>query len=600
MTLQLRTNREGMVLVLVIIVMLVAAAVVSGAAVIGMNSWTIMQHEERQSVMQAAADGGLEEGRARINGNMTLYPNTLYVALENSVPVYDASGNAIAGLRRSVYVGPTGISTGQYGMFGSVVSVVRDANGDQVIRRAEIMQQSFARFAFFTDVEGSIGFGGGDALFGPVHSNDDIVVYSSGATFHGPVTTARTMVNPGNATFTPSTLPPSGYQQGVPVIPMPTTAALTTLQNHAAAGGLSFTSSTAGAADEATMRLLFVAIDLNGDGDNTDGDEGFVRVYNCTSANSSCAAWVTAQIPPGQSDWRNSRNCGHFDPLRHGTATNFVDAVGHVNITTATSDDWLEAVTVNGTRRCFLGGADELWDGTFTPNDGTGSWLLWPGSVDARLVALNRADRNYLFPLSRGHNPTYRGVIHVNGKVAVSGALRGRVTLAATGNIIVADDLRYSVNVGTGTCSDILGLFSGNDVVIADNSLNSPTQPEGSGAYYSYDETRDEFLDAVIIGLNSFLAQDHASGSTSAEPCGAISWGRGCLFLNGGVIQRYRGAVGTTGGSGYLKRYSYDACAFSDPPPYFPTTGRFTRTRIFEVDPTGFNIAAYFRSLTPQ
>jgi hypothetical protein len=31
-----------------------------------------------------------------------------------------------------------------------------------------------------------------------------------------------------------------------------------------------------------------------------------------------------------------------------------------------------------------------------------------------------------------------------------------------------------------------------------------------------------------------------------------------------------------------------------DPPPYFPTTGRFARNRIFELDPRNFDVAAWF------
>jgi hypothetical protein len=52
--------------------------------------------------------------------------------------------------------------------------------------------------------------------------------------------------------------------------------------------------------------------------------------------------------------------------------------------------------------------------------------------------------------------------------------------------------------------------------------------------------------------------------------------------------------VGLVDGHGYVKRYSYNACAATDPPPYFPTTGRFVRNRIYELDPKGFNVASWF------
>ena len=52
-------------------------------------------------------------------------------------------------------------------------------------------------------------------------------------------------------------------------------------------------------------------------------------------------------------------------------------------------------------------------------------------------------------------------------------------------------------------------------------------------------------------------------------------------------------------GKGFLKRYTYDRCAVRNPPPYFPTTGKFTDNRYLELDPVGFNPNTYFLSLLP-
>lgn len=46
-----------------------------------------------------------------------------------------------------------------------------------------------------------------------------------------------------------------------------------------------------------------------------------------------------------------------------------------------------------------------------------------------------------------------------------------------------------------------------------------------------------------------------------------------------------------------MKSYTHDTCAFSAPPPYFPSTGHFFRGRYYGVDPTGFDINAYFDAL---
>jgi hypothetical protein len=340
---------------------------------------------------------------------------------------------------------------------------------------------------------------------------------------------------------------------------------------------------TNGSSGQATTRIEFVAIDLDGDGQVNGANEGFIRVYQ-----SNDAGWVTADVPAdyGTNRMRNSVNCGHM----HGDTLKALKDHG-----TSGADSWTNAVTGAG-RRCLLGGSDALFGG-FKANDGKGQWLAWPGAVSGLLGA--RPDAAYLFPITRQLNPNFKGVIYVQGKVVVSGVLRGRVTVAASGEIIIGDDLTYATDPGAGTCNDIMGLFSGTDVVVADNTVNAPIQATSSSTYYTFDETRDEFVQTVVLALSNFTVENYDTGPTSAEPCGTTSWGRGCLFLTGGIIQSTRGAVGTTSGTGYLKRYSYDACAFSDPPPYFPTTGVFARGRYFEVDPVGFNVANYYQMLTP-
>jgi hypothetical protein len=182
----------------------------------------------------------------------------------------------------------------------------------------------------------------------------------------------------------------------------------------------------------------------------------------------------------------------------------------------------------------------------------------------------------------------------------VSGVVRSRVTVAATGGIIVADDITYATNPAVGSCQDILGLFSGVDITVSDNAINAPLQATtSSSTYYTFDDTKDEFLHGVALALGIFTVENYDAGATNTERCETVNWGRGCLYLTGGIIQRTRGAVGTTGGTGNLKRYSYDACAYSDPPPYFPTNGHFARGRFFEVDPTGFDVGQYYALLAP-
>ena len=112
--------------------------------------------------------------RSAINGTTALYPDSLYNTIENGVAVTDASGATIPHVTRYSYVGPTGITSGQYGVFGSIVTVIEDEYGNQLVRRGEVVQESFAKYAYFTTVEGNIVFASGDQIWGPVHSNDRI------------------------------------------------------------------------------------------------------------------------------------------------------------------------------------------------------------------------------------------------------------------------------------------------------------------------------------------------------------------------------------------------------------------------------------------
>lgn len=578
-------GQEGFALVLTLLVVLAIGALVTGAVAVGSNQLLVSRYHQRMGILEAAAEEGVEYGRALINGDRTLYPDEGFNVLENGVSVLDANGVSVPGVRRWLYAGPSGVTSGQYGVFGSVVAVVRDDGGGVSIRRSQVFQESFARYAYFTDIEPSnISFGGGDQIWGPVHTNDDLKIYASGATFHSEARTAKRVVGAQYGTFM------RGYEEQVAPIPLPETAELNKLRAQAQAGGTHFTSSTAGSEGGARLRIEFVAIDLDGDG-RTDGeDEGFIRVYSSTNT-----GWVTAQLPTSGTGLRNSRNCGHYHP--NGT---FVTAADHPN---SGPDNWSAAVSNNG-RRCYLGGADSLTNGfqavTGAPFP-SGQWLPWNGPIDSRLLV--RPDAGYLHPITRALNPDFKGVIFVDGKVAISGRLRGRVTVAATDNIIFADDLTYVTDPGVGTCQDILGVFSGRNVVVADNTLNSPVQGGNGSNWFTYDDTSDEFFHAVVLALNVFSVENFADGATRAEPCEGSLFGRGCLYLTGGIIQRTRGAVGTLqspGGTGYLKRYSYDACAATNPPPYFPTTGRFARGQFYQVDPAGFEVETYFRLLTPE
>ncbi len=571
------SNERGIALLTVLLLSIALSALVLGAAMVSMNGGLIRRYGERLATVDDAAIAGLEEARSRLNGTSGLYPDTGYVTIESGVPVTNAIGDTLGGLTRWTYAGPSGVSSGQYGVFGSVISVVKDNQNVQVVRRLEINQESFAKYAYFTDIEpGNIWFGGGDQIFGPVHSNSQLKIHWTGARFRDEVKTASTVYLPGNGTFD------KGFEENVSRIELPPIAALTKLQAQATTGNTIFNGFGSGGFGQARTRVEFVAIDLNADGDVTDDDEGFIRVYQGAAGEED---FVVADRPGGSIT--NTVNCGDFQgphtPLFNTTASH---PGGGPHSKTASLN--------NASARCFLGGDPNLTNG-FVPNTANGSWLPWGGPIDARLLALRPVEAGYLHPITRALNPNYKGVIYVNGKVAVSGVVRGRVTVVSPSDIIIVDNVRQATDPSAGVCDDILGLVSVGNVIVADNLINAPVNVQGS-AYKTMRPVgnQDEFIHAIILALGIFTVQNYNTGPTNRESCETTLWGRGCLRVTGGLIQRTRGAVGTTAGTGNLKRYSYNQCALSDPPPYFPTTGHFARNRFYEIDPIGFNVGSWF------
>jgi hypothetical protein len=368
-------------------------------------------------------------------------------------------------------------------------------------------------------------------------------------------------------------------------IPMPVTQDLNHVREMAAAGGTSFSGDNAGDMNQASTRIEFVAIDLNNDGDTTDPEEGFFKVYQIHTTSSANLDWISGSI---DSDLRNNWNCGRW---HSGT---FVPAPDHpydgVSLDRSVNHDASD---------CFLGGDERITNG-FVVDDGRGAWLPWTGTRAAGLSG--RPDAGYLWPLARRLNVDFKGVISVTGSVGVSGVLRGNVTVVATEDIVILDDMIYATSPGAATCQDMLGLFAGDDVTVSHNLMNAAQRPWSGKNHRSYDDTGDEFLHMVILALDEFGAGDPGIGSKNDEYCEGNMGGRGCLFITGGIIQETRGIVayGPVGNRyGYTKRYSWDACAIEGPPPYFPTTGHFSKGQYYDIDPTGFSVSDYYRALTP-
>lgn len=621
-------DRRGFALLTIIILTLGMAALAASAVYMSGNASLLSTSQDREREFKYGAEAALGMGKSRLNTDPLVLPDTSFVSLMSGQAVIGADGNALPGVTVNLYVGPTGSTSGQFGRFASVVAEARDVQGARFVRRLELTQESFARYAYWSNRETNNGntiyFANGDNLWGPVWSNDNISIASSGAWFHNEVGTAKTISGKSYGTFS------RGYNENQPAIKLPNNTTLGKLPGYAASGATNFAVPNSGSAAGVLARIEFIAIDLGGPTDSTGVDEGFLKVY---IANNLEDNWLRA-------DWTGNKgttnNCGAFYRTVPGQPKKFFPASVHTTAwfraalqaggmtaqqATDTSNATLGDIMGKTTARCYLGGDPHLVaierqnvnftaaqqqiggeDTTFTANGARGRWLQWPGPIDPRLAA-RRADAQYLFPIYRALNPGTKGVIAANGTIGVSGVLRGRVTIYTTATVVLLDDLRYATDPSTGKCADMLGIIAGQNITVADNSILGPEaiQPTGKAQFWkSFDDTKDTYIHGIMMALNtSFGAENYDQGPSNANGCEANPSGRGCLYLSGGLIQESRGAVGLTAGQGYVKRYSYDHCAVSNPPPYFPTTGRFVENRYYEIDPVRFDVAKLFASLVP-
>ncbi len=664
-------NRNGMALFMTMLVSIAVAGIALGGVLLASGAQLSTRYSAKEVELQSAADGGLEVIRDSINRGVfdSLLPVNGYTTLASNVAVKDALGNTIPRFKLSLYVGRTGGRTGgaatagQYGSnFASALAVISDTRGAVAVRRLLATQESWAKFAVaINNWSGSAMYGCGESVNGPFFSNTSLIIQTgcasgSGTLFASTVSVVGSITGAASGRFT------LGYQTGVTPVPWPTPARIQLMQQYAqdadAVGGDYDLTSLTNGSTKPGLRIEFVTIDVNGNG-VIDPDEGFMRVWVPANISDSALAYATGRrwpsVPGGvtQSNDPNtiSRNCGGVTTI--GTTTQFYDADSVYQATSGSPTVKLGAVrlllSTNNSRRCYLGGDPHLFHGatgdTLTPDslltatpvgsNKFGWWKKRRSGALASLATVRSGDKSYLIPL--GANPNFKGVIFVTGDVALSGRLRGRVSVFATGNIVMADDLLYQNPPGTNCSStgDIFGAIATKDVVIEDNNLQTPFAVNGK-VYGGFDDTNDAnynmfFLAAgdptnpasttgnwygegvtspwnyystvFPMGQEPGSANSQWDASAISQSCGTAV--NGCVRVTGGLAQG-RVDDATYYGSGYYgwaEAHTYDKCGAINPPPYFPTTGRFIPNRYYEIDPVWLNslgIANYFTSLQSQ
>src|SRR5262249_46877607 len=146
------------------------------------------------------------------------------------------------------------------------------------------------------------------------------------------------------------------------------------------------------------------------------------------------------------------------------------------------------------------------------------------------------------------------------GNVYVSGTYNHSLTIASANDIIIAPTTSTTSKQPLDWAGGdenlkkdgdfVLGLIANNFVRVAhlvNRTFNSRGQQTGCGNTYSVNDNKDLQIDAAILSLqHSFIVDNYDCGNKLGQ-----------LNVTGAIAQRYRGPVGTSGGTGFFKNYWY-------------------------------------------
>jgi len=211
----------------------------------------------------------------------------------------------------------------------------------------------------------------------------------------------------------------------------------------------------------------------------------------------------------------------------------------------------LRAAAQNGGR--FLAGGHTIEVG-YTGDQPAGTprpgWLRYQPNGGGAWDSLNIAALN-------------PGVVYVDGDANVWGVLDGELTISASSDITLIDDLTYAGSDAAAAplpgCNDMMGLVAEENIVFD----------------YNPGRTNNLKVNAVLMALDTSITAELYNNDEL----------RGTLTIWGGLIQERRGAVGLAGGaggaitSGYQKDYHYDPRVTGRKPPEFPLTGVYEEVR---------------------
>jgi len=271
--------RRGSALILVLIMTLSLAGLAISAIYLSSSAGLLTRYYDRERDYRYAAEAALALGKSRITNDTSLVlPDGDPMTLLSGASLTDAAGNTIPRIKVNLYAAYTGDTTGRFGQFVTLIAQAYDSGGTRYVRRLDIIAESFAKYAMFTNITpANYQYGPGEFLKGRGHSNGDWKSTGGGPGphYYDTITAVGTVSGAsGNAIYD------KGYIAGYKYIPYPSIPKLAALPGYAQLGNLELgpVSGTSGGAKQGT-RLEFVPIDINANGQYDDG-EGFFRVFD--------------------------------------------------------------------------------------------------------------------------------------------------------------------------------------------------------------------------------------------------------------------------------------------------------------------------------
>ena len=166
--------RRGSAIILVMLTTVALAALALSAIFMSSSSVLMTKYYDKERDFRYAAEQALQLGMSRMQQDTAMHlPDSGYVTLMSNAQLTDAYNNPLPTVRVNLYAGQSGTNTGQFGAFASIVAQAQDSLGNtRYVRRLELMEDNFARFAMFiNNFPSGICYANGEFIKGVAMSN---------------------------------------------------------------------------------------------------------------------------------------------------------------------------------------------------------------------------------------------------------------------------------------------------------------------------------------------------------------------------------------------------------------------------------------------